>query len=88
MSSLFLSNISHDCDEAELLHWVETRGFAVDSVRIVRDMVAGVSPGFGYVALRNQDLNAQAIKELNGQNLKGRSVEVKKDWRKATKRGH
>jgi RNA recognition motif-containing protein len=88
MSSLFLSNISHDCDEAELLHWVEARGFAVDSVRIVRDMVAGVSPGFGYVALRSQDLDEQAIKELNGQNLKGRSVEVKKDWRKATKRGH
>ena len=88
MASLFLSNVPHDCDEAELLHWVETRGFAVDSVRIVRDMVAGVSPGFGYVALRDQDLDAQAIKELNGQNLKGRSVEVKKDWRKAMKQGH
>jgi RNA recognition motif-containing protein len=85
MSSLFLSNVPHDCEDAELLHWVEMRGFAVDSVRIVRDMVAGVSPGFGYVALRDNELDTKAIKELNGQNLKGRPVEVKKDWRKAAK---
>jgi RNA recognition motif-containing protein len=87
MSSLFVSNIPHDCEEAELLHWIEMRGFRVDSVRIVRDMVAGVSPGFGYVALRDNDLAEQAIKELNGQTLKDRCLEVKKDWRKATKRG-
>jgi len=86
MSSLFLSNVPYNCEEAELLHWIEMRGFAVDSVRIVRDMVAGVSPGFGYVALRDNDLDAQAIKELNGQSLKGRVVEVKKDWRKSAKR--
>jgi RNA recognition motif-containing protein len=86
MSSLFLSNVPHDCADEELLHWIEMRGFPVVSVRIVRDMVAGVSPGFGYVALRDNDLDTQAIKELNGQNLKGRSVEVKKDWRKAVKR--
>ena len=86
MSSLFLSNVPHDCNDAELLDWVEMRGFPVDSVRIVRDMVAGVSPSFGYVALRNEELDAKAIKELNGQHMKGRSVEVKKDWRKAAKR--
>ena len=86
MSSLFLSNVPYDCDDAELLHWVETRGFSVDSVRIVRDTVAGVSPSFGYVALRNGELDAKAIEELNGQIMKGRSLEVKKDWRKAAKR--
>jgi RNA recognition motif-containing protein len=86
MSSLFVSNVPHDCADAELLHWVEMRGFPVDSVRIVRDMVTGVSPGFGYVALRDSNLEDQAIRELNGQNLKGRSLEVKKDWRKTTKR--
>ena len=86
MSSLFLSNVPYDCDDAELLHWVETRGFSVDSVRIVRDTVASVSPSFGYVALRNNELDAKAIKELNGQVMKGRSLEVKKDWRKAAKR--
>lgn len=87
MSSLFLSNVPHDCGDAELLHWVETRGFPVASVRIVRDMVAGVSPGFGYVALRDNELDGQAISALNGQNLKGRSLEVKRDWRKVAKPG-
>lgn len=87
MASLFLSNVPHDCEDSELKHFVESRGFPVDSVRIVRDMVAGVSPGFGYVSLRDNDLDTQAIEELNGQHLKGRVVEVRKDWRKGRKVG-
>jgi RNA recognition motif-containing protein len=87
MSSLFLSNVPHDCEDSELRTFVETRGFPVDSVRIVRDMIAGVSPGFGYVALRDSDLDMKAISALNGQHLKGRPLEVKKDWRTARKRG-
>ncbi len=87
MASLFLSNVPHDCGDAELMRFVESRGFVVDSVRIVRDMVAGVSPAFGYVALRNSSEDASAIEALNGQHLKGRALEVKKDWRKAGKSG-
>ena len=87
MTSLFLSNVPHDCEDAELKNFVESRGFPVDNVRIVRDMVAGVSPGFGYVALRDNNLDTQAIEKLNGQHLKGRPLEVKQDWRKAQKRG-
>ena len=87
MASLFLSNVPHDCEESELRNFIEARGFSVVSVRIVRDMVAGVSPGFGYVALRDSSLNTSAIRELNGQHLKGRPLEVKQDWRKTGKLG-
>jgi RNA recognition motif-containing protein len=84
MTTLFLSNVPHNCEEAEVRHWIESRGFPVYSVRIVRDIVAGVSPGFGYIGLQDSRQQFDAIRALHGQDLKGRAVQVKPDWRKAT----
>ena len=81
MPGLFLTNIPCDCQDAELLGWIEQHGFGVDSLRVVRDQVAGVSPAFGYVSLRSRTDEMDAIKILDGQPLKGRRLEVKKDWR-------
>ena len=86
MPQLFISNVPYDCEDAELRGWVESRGFEVESLRIVRDVVAGVSPGFGYVALRNRVPDIDAIRVLDGQSLKGRILQVKKDWRNETNR--
>jgi RNA recognition motif-containing protein len=83
MTSLFLSNVPHNCEDAELRDWVESQGFAVDSVRIVRDLVTGVSPAFGYIALKDSQEEIDAIRLLDGQELKGRTLQVKQDWRKA-----
>ena len=81
MPRLFLSNIPHDCEDGDLRGWFEEHGFAVDSVRVVRDLVAGVSPAFGYVSLRGGSNGADPIKLLDGQDLKGRRLQVRKDWR-------
>jgi RNA recognition motif-containing protein len=86
MPRLFLSNIPCDCEESELRVWIEARGFDVDSIRVIRDMVAGVSPAFGYVSLReNGDIDP--IEILDGQDLKGRRLQVRKDWRNEHNRG-
>ena len=87
MTRLFLTNIPCDCQDAELRGWIEAQGFNVDSIRLVRDMVAGVSPAFGYVSLRNTNHEIDAIKILDGQQLKGRRVQVKGDWRNEHHRG-
>ena len=79
MPRLFLTNIPHDCHEAELQRWIETRGFDVDSVRLVRDLVAGVSPAFGYVSVRTRTDQTDAIEVLDGQHLNGRKIQVRKD---------
>ena len=64
MARLFFANIPYDCHETELQCWIESRGFDVDSIRLIRDQVAGVSPSFGYVSMRGvPDLQA-AIKTL------------------------
>ena len=81
MARLFISNIPCDCQDAELRDWLEAQGFGVDSLRLVRDLVAGVSPAFGYVSLRVGVKDADPIEVLNGQNLKGRQLQVRKDWR-------
>jgi len=81
MARLFLSNIPYDCQDAELRDWIEAQGFDVDSLRLVRDLVTGVSPVFGYVSLRAGIKDADPIEVLNGQNLKGRRLQVRKDWR-------
>jgi len=82
MTRLFLTNIPCDCQDAELRGWIESRGFDVDSMRVVRDDVSGVSPAFGYVSVRPVGEPSDAVTILDGQPLKGRRVQVKQDWRK------
>jgi len=81
MTRLFLTNIPYDCQDAELRNWIESQGFDVDSLRVIRDLVAGVSPAFGYVSLDDATRTVDVIKILDGQDLKGRRVQVREDWR-------
>jgi RNA recognition motif-containing protein len=81
MAGLFFRNIPCDLQDAELLGWIEQHGFGVDSLRVIRDQVAGVSPAFGYVSLCASADARDAIKILDGQKLKGRKLEVREDWR-------
>lgn len=87
MTRLFLTNIPCDCEDNELRSWIESQGFDVDSIRVVRDETAGVSPSFGYVSLRNAIGVSDAVKVLDGQSLKGRTLQVRKDWRDEHHRG-
>ena len=79
MTRLFFTNIPYDCEEGELQRWIEAKGFDVDSIRLIRDQVAGVSPAFGYVSVRARTLDA--IKVLDGQQMNGRKLLVRQDWR-------
>ena len=81
MTRLFVTNIPCDCEDGELRDWLEAHGFFVDSLRVIRDLVAGVSPAFGYVSVRGPGDQVDAIRILDGQHLKGRKLQVRKDWR-------
>ena len=83
MAELFLSNIPFDCLEPELKLWVESHGFRVTSIRLVQDLVAGVSPAFEYVRLNDGARFAEAIDFLNAQRLRGSAIHVREDWRSA-----
>ena len=81
MPRLFLTNIPCDCEDAELRGWLTAQGFDVDSLRLVRDQVAGVSPAFGYVSVKHENDEVDPIKILDGMSLRGRRLQVRKDWR-------
>jgi len=77
MSKLFLVNIPYNCSDRELQEWVESRGIKTRSIRIVRDLVAGVSPAFGYVELYDDSQIQDAITVLNGKRMRNQTILVK-----------
>jgi RNA recognition motif-containing protein len=77
MSKLFFVNIPYNCSDRELQEWVESRGIETRSIRIVRDLVAGVSPAFGYVELKDDGRIQEAISVLNGKRMRSQTILVK-----------
>jgi len=77
MSKLFFVNIPYNCSDRELQDWVESRGIETRSIRIVRDLVAGVSPAFGYVELKDETRTKEAVNTLNGKKLRNQTILVK-----------
>jgi len=47
MSNLLLINLPYNASDREIREWIESRGIGTKSIRIVRDVVSGVSPAFG-----------------------------------------
>src|ERR1051326_2584438 len=76
-SELFFTNIPYDCSDREFKGWIESRGIETESIRIIRDLVAGVSPAFGYAVLKDHTLLEQAAAFLNGKKLCNQIVTVK-----------
>jgi RNA recognition motif-containing protein len=77
MSKLFFVNIPYNCSDRELQEWVESRGIETRSIRIVRDLVAGVSPAFGYVELKDDSRIQEAVNILNGKKMRNQTILVK-----------
>jgi RNA recognition motif-containing protein len=84
MSTLFFVNVPHNCSDDELTNWVESSGIAVKKVRLIRDLVAGVSPSFAYVEIGEKVPIADAVQKLNGQNIRERTVMVSEARRRAS----
>jgi len=76
MGTLFFVNVPHNCSDAELVEWIESSGITVKKVRVIRDLVAGVSPSFAYVDIEENIAVADAVRTLNGQHIRERSILV------------
>ena len=77
MATLFMMNVPYNCTESELAGWVQSSaGIKVKSVRLIRDLVAGVSPSFAYVDIGEQPGISDAVNKLNGQVIRGRVILV------------
>ncbi|MCD6181889.1 MAG: RNA-binding protein [Candidatus Cloacimonetes bacterium] len=72
MKKLYIGNISWQASEEDLQELFSQYG-QVESVRIITDRETGKSRGFGFVEMEDAE---RAMAELNGVDLKGRSLRV------------
>ena len=73
--NIYVGNLSYDITEEDLKQTFEAFG-EVTSVKVIKDMYSGRSKGFGFVEMANNTEAQSAIDDLNGKELKGRSIKV------------
>ena len=73
--NIYVGNLSHELTEEELKQAFEAFG-QVESAKIITDRYSGVSRGFGFVEMPTKAEAEAAIAELNGKELKGRTLTV------------
>ncbi|RFS16767.1 RNA-binding protein [Emticicia sp. C21] len=72
---IFVGSIPFKLKEKDLRALFEKYG-EVTSVKIVKDKVTRQNKGFGFVDMPDEDAVRNAIHELNGTELMGRTLEV------------
>ena len=73
--NLYIGNLSYNLSETELENEFKAFG-SVKSVKIITDRETGQSKGFGFLEMDSSEAGLDAIKELNGKNIKGREIRV------------
>jgi cold-inducible RNA-binding protein len=72
---LYVGNLSYEVSEEDLRQAFEPFG-QIESATIIKDKVSGQSKGFGFVEFLSKAEGQPAIDGLNGQELKGRKMNV------------
>lgn len=80
---LLIRNLARTTTEAELRTLLEVHG-TVQSVTLVKDKETNVSKGFGFIEMPNPGEAKAAMKSLNGKEVAGNKIRVKKDESKST----
>lgn len=73
--NIYVGNLPYTATEDDLRDAFAAFG-EVSSVSIISDKFSGQSKGFGFVEMPRNAEADQAIKALNGSQLKGRSIKV------------
>ncbi len=74
---LLIRNLARSTTEAELLELFKLQG-TVQSCNLVMDKVSGLSKGFGFVEMPKPGDARAAMKALNGKELAGNKIRVKR----------
>ena len=72
---IYVGNLSYEVTEEDLRLALEQFG-QVESATIIKDKYSGQSKGFGFVEMASKAEGQSAIDGLNGQELKGRALNV------------
>ena len=83
--NIYVGNLAREVTEDELRLAFEEFG-QVETAKIIKDKYSGDSKGFGFVEMPSKDEGQAAIDNLNGKELKGRTINVN-EARPRTDRG-
>ena len=73
--NIYVGNLSYEVTEEDLRLAFEPFG-QVESAAIIKDKYSGQSKGFGFVEMPSKAEAQSAIDELNGTELKGKTLNV------------
>ncbi len=73
--NIYVGNMSYEVTEEDLRQAFEGFG-KVESVNIIKDRYSGEPRGFGFVEMPDKAEGQSAINDLNGKDLKGRTLNV------------
>ena len=74
---LLIRNLARSTSEAEIRALFEIHG-SVQSCKLVIDKNTGISKGFGFIEMPRQGEAKAAMKTLNGKEIDGSKIRVKK----------
>ncbi len=84
--NIYVGNLSYEATEDDLREAFGRFG-QVASVNVIKDRDTGRSKGFGFVEMPTQQEAQAAIAGLNGQELKGRAMNVNEARPRTDRRG-
>ena len=84
--NIYVGNLSYEVTQEDLQQAFEAFG-QVESVNIIKDKYSGQSKGFGFVEMPAKAEAQSAINDLNGKELKGRTLNVSEARPRTESRG-
>ena len=73
--NIYVGNLSYEVTEEGLREAFEVFG-EVETIKVIKDNYTGRSKGFGFVEMPRKAEAQSAINDLNGKELKGRTLNV------------
>ncbi len=73
--NIYVGSLSYDATEDEVRDIFSPYG-EISSISIIKDKFSGKSKGFGFVEMPKQEEAEEAIKSLDGNEMKGRNIKV------------
>ncbi len=77
MPKLFVQNFPWSTTEEDLVNHFTESGFPAVNAKVCIDAETKKSKGFGFVQLKDESDNDEAISTLNGEDFNGRPLTVK-----------
>jgi len=84
--NIYVGNLSPETTEDDLRQAFEAFG-QINTATVIKDKFSGESRGFGFVEMPSKNEAQTAIDEMNGKDLKGRTVNVNEARPRASRGG-